>query len=110
MLMRADDMSRRRLSLTTGGRILAGCLLLPVLLVASCYGKMVVDHRMYELPGEVLKSPVPPTRKLTSAMQVAETLDAYVQPRFEILRDKNFGAMRIVYRKHAGIVQLKVDS
>jgi hypothetical protein len=43
-------------------------------------------------------------------MQVAEALDTYVQPRFEILRDKNFGAIRIVYRRHAGLVQLKVDS
>ena len=51
-----------------------------------------------------------PTRLLVTAIHVAEELDCYVQPRFEILRDKNFGAFRIVYRKHAGIVQLKVDS
>jgi len=94
----------------TGTRIALGCLLLPVLLVVSCSAKMAFDHQMYVLPGPVLKSSVPPTRKLTSAMQVAETLDEYVQPRFEILRDKSFGALRIVYRKHAGIVQLKVDS
>lgn len=96
--------------MSTVKRVIAGCLLLPVLLVASCAGKIYLDRKMYELPGEVLKSPARPTRKLNSAMQVAEALDAYVQPRFEILRDKNFGALRIVYRKHAGIVQLKVDA
>ena len=41
---------------------------------------------------------------------VANALDQYVQPRFNILRDKNFGMLRIVYRKHAGVAQLKVDS
>lgn len=96
--------------MSPGNRILFGCLVLPVALVASCYAKVAFDHRMYVLPGEVLKSSATPTRKLTSAMQVAETLDAYVQPRFEILRDKNFGAMRIVFKKHAGVVQLKVES
>ena len=91
-------------------KVLSGCILLPILLFASCAGKMYVDARMYELPGEVLKSPAQPTQSLRTAAQVAETLDSYVQPRFEILRDKNFGAIRIVYPKHAGIVQLKVDS
>ncbi len=57
-----------------------------------------------------MKSSSKPTQKLVTAMQVAETLDAYVQPRFEILRDKNFGAFRIIYPKHAGIGQLKVDT
>jgi hypothetical protein len=95
---------------STTKRVLGGCVLFPVLLIASCAGKMVVDARMYELPGEVLKSQVRPTQSLDSAMQVAETLDTYVQPRFTILRDKNFGAIRIVYPKHAGIVQLKVDT
>src|SRR4051812_7258155 len=94
----------------TPGRVAAGCALLPVLLIGSCSAKMYVDQRMYVLPGEVLKSSTAPTRSLRTAMDVAEALDAYVQPRFEILRDKNFGAFRIVYRKHAGIVQLKVDS
>src|SRR5205823_686887 len=73
-------------------------------------GKMYVDWRMYELPGQVLKSSAKPTLELASGMRVAQELDDYVQPRFNILRDKNFGAMRIVYRKHAGIVQLKVDT
>jgi len=91
-------------------RVLGGCVLLPILLVASCAGKIYVDARLYQLPGEVLKSSVRPTQSLDSAIQVAEALDAYVQPRFEILRDRNFGAFRIVFRKHAGIVQLKVDS
>ncbi|WP_395090459.1 hypothetical protein [Armatimonas sp.] len=93
-----------------GQRFLFGCVGVPILLIAGCVGKMALDKALYELPGEVLRSSVPPTQKLDSATQVAEALDAYVQPRFEILRDKNFGAIRIVYRKHAGIVQLKVDS
>src|SRR5947209_11706029 len=88
----------------------AGCLLLPILPIASCAGKIAFDAKMYELPGQVLQSSAMPTQSLDSASQVAEALDAYVQPRFEILRDKNFGAFRIVYRKHAGIVQLKVDT
>lgn len=96
--------------MTTKKRMCAGCLLLPVLLVASCAGKMTFDNARYHLPGEVLKSSVNPTRQLDTAMKVAETLDAYVQPRFEILRDKNFGISRIVFRKHAGLVQLKVDT
>lgn len=96
--------------MTTKKRMFAGCLLLPVLLVASCAGKMTFDNARYHLPGEVLKSSVQPTRQLDTATKVAETLDAYVQPRFEILRDKNFGISRIVFRKHAGIVQLKVDT
>ena len=91
-------------------RTTLGCIGVPAALVASCAGKMTYDARMYNLPGEVLKSTSQPTQKLTSSMQVAEALDAYVQPRFEILRDKDFGAIRIVYRKHAGVVQLKVDS
>ena len=91
-------------------RMACGCLLLPVLLVATCSGKMVFDRANYILPGEVLKSSVASTKTLGSAMQVAEALDAYVQPRFEILRDKSFGAFRIIYRKHAGIVQLKVET
>ena len=91
-------------------KLFAGCILIPILLFASCAGKIYLDNRMYELPGEILKSPESPTHSLTSSLQIAEALDTYVQPRFEILRDKNFGAMRIVYRKHAGIVQLKVDT
>ncbi len=91
-------------------RMVCGCLLLPVILVATCTGKMAFDRASYILPGEVLRSSVASTKTLGSPRQVAEALDAYVQPRFEILRDKNFGAMRIVYRKHAGIVQLKVDT
>ena len=94
----------------TAKRAFCGCILLPMLLIGSCCGKMYVDQWRYDLPGQVLVSSARPTQTLTSAMQVAEALDAYVQPRFEILRDKNFGAMRIVYRQHAGIVQLKVDT
>jgi hypothetical protein len=94
----------------TGTVFAVGCLGLPVLLIGGCAGKMYVDRALYELPGEVLSSPDPPQRTLASTMEVAETLDRYVQPRFEILRDKNFGAFRIVYRRHAGIVQLKVDT
>src|SRR5260221_11832909 len=71
---------------------------------------MYVDWRMCELPGQVLKSPSKATLEFGSAMRVAQELDDYVQPRFNILRDKNFGAFRIVYRKHAGIEQLKVDT
>jgi hypothetical protein len=71
---------------------------------------MYVDQWLYNLPGPVLASPAAPTRVPGSPLQVAETLDAYVQPRFEILRDKNFGAFRIVYRRHAGLGQLKVES
>ena len=96
--------------MTWGKRILWGCLGLPTLLIASCTGKMYLDRALYVLPGEILRSSSLPTQNLESGMQVAEALDSYVQPRFEILRDKNFGAIRIVYRKHAGIVQLKVDS
>jgi hypothetical protein len=91
-------------------KVCAGCILLPILLFASCAAKMNYDHARYELPGRVLQSSAQPTRALGTPMQVAEALDAYVQPRFEILRDKNFGALRIVFRKHAGIVQLKVDT
>ena len=87
-----------------------GCVLMPILLFGGCCGKMFIDWKMYELPGKVLSSTAKPTRALGSPFDVAEALDAYVQPRFEILRDKNFGAFRIVYRKHAGIVQLKVDT
>ena len=91
-------------------RALSGCVLLPILLIGSCCGKMSYDAWRYQLPGPVLASPAMPTQALDSPIQVADALDAYVQPRFEILRDKNFGAMRIVHRKHAGIVQLKVDT
>ena len=66
-------------------KIAAGCVLLPVALIASCFGKMYIDQKMYVLPGKVLASDTQPTQKLTSAMQVAEALDSYVQPRFEIL-------------------------
>src|ERR1041384_3453419 len=89
---------------------IAGCCLLPILPFASCAAKMTYDSIRYELPGPILQSSATPTQTLKSPLQVAETLDAYVQPRFEILRDKNFGAFRIVYRKHAGLVQLKVDT
>ena len=91
-------------------RVVTGCVLAPFVLIASCAGKMSVDAMMYNLPGEVLTSKAAPTQSLGSAMQVAEALDSYVQPRFEILRDRNFGAFRLVYRLHAGIVQLKVDT
>ncbi len=87
-----------------------GCVTLPVVLVGSCAAKMQYDAVVYNLPGETLASSAQPTASLKTAMQVAETLDSYVQPRFEILRDKNFGAFRITYKKHAGVVQLKVDS
>jgi hypothetical protein len=87
-----------------------GCLGIPTLLVSSCYCKMAWDRQMYVLPGRVLASDAAPTQRLASALDVARTLDTYVQPRFEILRDKNFGALRIVYRQHAGLVQLKVDT
>ena len=91
-------------------KVLGGCVVLPILLVASCAGKMYVDDKMYNLPGEILKSPAKATQNLATAGQVAEALDSYVQPRFEILRNKDFGAIRITYRKHAGVVQLKVDT
>ena len=91
-------------------KVVGGCVLLPFLLVGSCTGKMSYDAWRYQLPGEVLQSSVPPTQALQTPFQVASVLDSYVQPRFEILRDRNFGAMRIVYRKHAGLVQLKVDT
>ena len=94
----------------TIGMVAGGCLGLPVLLVGGCAGKMQWDAWKYELPGPVLASSSTADRELRSPFEVAETLDAYVQPRFEILRDKNFGAFRIVYRRHAGIVQLKVDT
>src|SRR5258706_15020561 len=94
----------------TWKRFAIGCFLLPLLLFGGCCGKMYADWRMYELPGEVLKSAAKPTVELASALRVAQELDDYVQPRFEILRDKNFGAFRIVYKHHAGIVQLKVDT
>ncbi|HLJ53397.1 MAG TPA: hypothetical protein VKT77_00075 [Chthonomonadaceae bacterium] len=87
-----------------------GILALPAVLVASCAGKMYYDDTMYELPGEVLKSSAKPGRSLDTAMNVAEALDSYVQPRFTILRDNEFGAIRFTFRKHAGVVQLKVDS
>ena len=87
-----------------------GCVVLPVVLVGSCAAKMQYDAVVYNLPGETLASSAPPTASLKTAMQVAETLDSYVQPRFEILRDRDFGAFRITYKKHAGVVQLKVDS
>lgn len=96
--------------MASGWKIAGGCLGLPVLLIGGCTGKMYVDQWHYNLPGPVLASPLPPTRVPDSPLQVAETLDAYVQPRFEILRDKNFGAFRIVYRRHAGLGQLKVES
>ena len=91
-------------------KVALGCVLMPVVLIGGCFGKMSYDSAMYNLPGEVLKSSLQPTQKLETAMQVAEQLDSYVQPRFEILRDKNFGAFRIRHRNHAGIVQLKVDT
>lgn len=96
--------------MSTTKKAFGGCVLLPILLVTGCFGKMALDINRYNLPGQVLRSPLRPTRALDAPMQVAEALDAYVQPRFEILRDRNFGALRIVYRKHAGIVQLKVDT
>ena len=91
-------------------KIVAGCVLLPISLIASCFGKIYIDRKMYELPGKVLATETQPNIKLTSSMQVAEALDSYVQPRFEILRDATFGQFRLVTRKHAGIVQLKVES
>ncbi len=96
--------------MSTSQRALCGCVLLPLMLISSCCGKMYYNAWRYELPGQVLASTSVPTQKLTAPMQVAEALDAYVQPRFEILRDMNFGALRIVYREHAGLVQLKVES
>lgn len=87
-----------------------GCFGLPVLLVGGCAGAVYVDQAMYNLPGAVLASTATPTRTLEAPVEVAQALDAYVQPRFEILRDRNFGQFRLVYRRHAGIVQLKVDS
>jgi hypothetical protein len=96
--------------MSSAKRVLAGCVGLPALLVASCAAKMVVDAKMYELPGEVMRSPEKPTRRLETADQVALALDTYVQPRFEILRDKNFGAIRITYPRHAGVNQLKVET
>ncbi len=96
--------------MSTAKMTVAGCLLFPVLLIGSCAAKMGYDSKMYQLPGAVLKSSARPTQTLGSALQVAQMLDLYVQPRFEILRDKNFGALRIVFRKHAGLVQLKVDT
>jgi len=96
--------------MANGWRIAGGCLALPVILIGGCTGKMYVDQWMYNLPGPVLASTATPTQVPATAMQVAETLDTYVQPRFEILRDKNFGAFRIVYRRHAGLAQLKVES
>lgn len=96
--------------MTVGQRFLVGCVGVPLLLIGGCVGKMALDKALYELPGEILRSSTAPNQKLASATAVAEALDAYVQPRFEILRDKNFGAIRIVYRKHAGVVQLKVDT
>lgn len=94
----------------TWKRVALGCFVTPILLIAGCCGKMYVDWKLYELPGEVLRSSAKPTVELASALRVAQELDDYVQPRFEILRDKNFGAFRIVYKKHAGVVQLKVDT
>lgn len=87
-----------------------GCVVLPVMLFTSCIAKMNYDSHVYYLPGATLASSMRPTQDLDTAMQVAEALDSYVQPRFEILRDRSFGAMRIVFRKHAGVVQLKVES
>jgi hypothetical protein len=84
--------------------------LIPVLLIGGCGGKIYLDNILYNLPGPILSSPAVPTQKLATAVSVAETLDTYVQPRFHILRDKNFGAFRIVYRRHAGLGQLKVES
>jgi hypothetical protein len=101
--VREDAMSRARAAFL-------GCLVIPVLTVSSCAGKMYLDRRLYELPGPVLASNASPTQRLASALDVARTLDTYIQPRFEILRDKDFGAFRITYRKHAGVVQLKVDT
>jgi hypothetical protein len=91
-------------------RVALGCLGLPVVLIAAFAGRVAFDRWMYDLPGKVLESPEKPSRTLATPFQVAEALDAYVQPRFEILRDRSFGAFRIVYRKHAGLVQLKVDT
>jgi len=88
-----------------------GCVVLPIILVGSCAAKMQYDAVRYNLPGETLASSAPPTASLKTAMQVAEALDSYVQPRFEILRDREFGVLRITtYKKHAGMAQLKVDS
>lgn len=96
--------------MANGWRSVGGCLALPVVLIGGCTGKMYVDQWMYNLPGPVLASAATPTQVPATAMQVAEALDTYVQPRFEILRDKTFGAFRIVYRRHAGLAQLKVES
>ena len=88
------------------------CLVVPVVLVGGFCEKVAWDAKMYDLPGPILKSNAPATQKLVTASEVAELLDAYVQPRFEILRDKDFGVSRIAttYLKHAGFAQLKVDT
>jgi hypothetical protein len=93
-----------------GKKAIIGCIILPLLLIGSCVGKINLDRAMYVLPGEVLTSCESPTVVPDSALTVAGMIDSYVQPRFEILRDKTFGQFRIIYRKHAGIVQLKVDT
>lgn len=89
---------------------IAGCLGIPLILFGSCAAKMSYDAWRYELPGEILTSKTEPTKSLRTPYEVASALDQYVQPRFAILRDKNFGILRIIYRKHAGVAQLKVDS
>ena len=93
------------MSLTT--KALLGCLILPVALIASYFAKSHHDEAMQNLPGEVLKSSAPPTQKLETAMQVAGQLDAYVQPRFESMKDNVFGISRLIHRNHAEIVELK---
>ena len=99
---------------TTGGKrirgLLLGCIGLPLLLVASCFAKVSYDAHEYDLPGPTLISTARATQDLDTPWKVAEALDGYVQPRFEILRDRDFGALRIVFRKHAGVNQLKVNT
>ena len=96
--------------MTRNKPFLIGCVGIPLLLFGSWFAKSTYNSWRYNLPGEILESSLPPSQILATPFKVAEALDNYVQPRFAILRDTNFGIARIIRRQHAGIAQLKVDS
>ena len=79
-------------------------------LMGVCCAKMVVDAAKRPAPTPPLTVAAKPVPSLTSAMQIADTLDAYVQPRFAMLDNKNFGITRMVLPKHANVVHLRVDT
>jgi hypothetical protein len=92
------------------GVFATGCLLLPAALAGGRAGGIFPARAFSGLPAKVVLSPGDPGRKPESTMEVADALDRYVQPRFQIIGDRDFGTSRVVQRGHTGIVGLKIET